>query len=147
MNSKFTKWIIFSVLLALIPLISNYAIQLTFDFSPTITSILQKGELSLITVALCATAIGELVASGNQNIIEKLVFSGLCILILIFSAIYFTAISMGEYFVLVIDGRNTQLISFEANHIRNISLFIYCCALVSSGACIRLSGEQRNVFS
>ena len=125
MAVKLLRWLIFSVILALVPLGVSWLIQLTHGVSPSLYSLLQHGELLLIAAALSAAATGELIGSGDNLLKGKLVAGGVSLLIVVFSAIYFASISASVVAQSTLDN----------SVIGASSLIIYISSLVSGGCC------------
>lgn len=91
---KLIRWIIFTAICSLIPLAFAYFDLLFKDRSPGIEKIIRNGELLLITTVICATAIGEILASGattQPTIVRvlKLTVGGAVFIIALFSALLF----------------------------------------------------------
>jgi hypothetical protein len=68
---RLAKWLIFSVLLALLPLALNYLHVLTRGGDPTLERLLGKGELLLIAASISAAAVGSVIGSGKDRLIAK----------------------------------------------------------------------------
>jgi hypothetical protein len=95
-NSKATRlvqWLIFSVAVAIAPLIFSYISQLTRGLDPSIGVILRNGELLLISTAIAAEAIGELLSSKTASPTNKMISGGCSILVLFFGSLWFADIT------------------------------------------------------
>jgi hypothetical protein len=70
------KWVIFSVIIALAPLGASFLNGLTDEASPAWLAVgkkvLAEGELLLISAAIAADAIGDLIGSGKDELTLKL---------------------------------------------------------------------------
>ena len=90
---------IFSVIIALTPLLFNFMSFVTIGRSVSVTEVLYRGELLLISTAIAADATGRLVGSGNEWVFPKLLGVGAAVCDLMISAWWFgnisTAISSG----------------------------------------------------
>jgi len=65
MSDKLLRWLIFSVLIALCPIVSNALILLTKDADASLAALVGRGELLLIVAGMCARGLGQLVAAGT----------------------------------------------------------------------------------
>jgi hypothetical protein len=128
-TEKMAKWVLFSVTMALIPLVAAYFIQATRGNTPPWIEIVGRGELLLITAALCARSSGELFSAGHGVPLEKIVAGGAAIGVLLFTAIYFADVSSAVRSAALIDYKLVSL----------LSVFLYLCAIVSGARCIYLS--------
>jgi hypothetical protein len=133
MLGKLMKWGVFSVLLALVPLGVSWLIQMTHNQNPTLESILAHGELLLITAALCATATGDLIGSGNSLLTGKYVAGGFSLVIVLAAAIYFADIAATLATV------TTAQPGLDLGLVADASLAIYVCGVIVSGCCVALS--------
>jgi hypothetical protein len=129
MSAKLLRWLIFGVLLALVPLVFSWFCRLIFSEDASLKTLLSQGELLLITAALCAAAIGELLGSDDKQKNWKIISGGASLMILIFSALIFSVISNQSLFST----------SPDIDAVKVASLIVYFCAFVSSGACVYLS--------
>lgn len=127
---KLIRWTIFSVAVALLPLVFH-ALQLTTrGKAVSVTAVTSHGELLLISVALAAAAIGDLLGNRNWTLsIPKLVASGFCMLMLLLSSFYYADISACRM--------SGQLI--EDGVIATVSVLSYAFTLVCSGCCVALA--------
>jgi hypothetical protein len=131
MRAKLTRWTIFSVLLALVPLLVSALIRATRRQAADLDTILSNGELLLITVGLAGAAVGELIGSGRgvARPMRELISAGMSVVILVVSALYFADVAAAKAAAQVVD---SPLIA-------SVSLGVYVAALISSGACIALA--------
>src|SRR5262245_18068067 len=93
MGEKFSRWAIFSVTMALVPLGVSALIQATHGLPPKLESTIGHGELLLITAALCARSAGELFGSGADYQIGKIIAGGATLLVMLIAAIYFAHVA------------------------------------------------------
>jgi hypothetical protein len=93
MGAKLARWFVFSVLIALLPICFTYVYMLTDGKSPSLPDVLARGELLLISVALAADALGDLIASGPSNVGFKIAAGGGCLLTIVFASLYFAVVS------------------------------------------------------
>ena len=129
MNENVLKWLIFGVLLALVPLAAGWLFKLIFGGNTSLEALTSQGELLLITAGLCAAGVGSLIGSGEDLKKAKIVSGGLSIVILLLSAIVFSFIS----------NPGVLTVKPDTNVVLQASIWIYICAFLSSGACAYLS--------
>ena len=102
MTEKLVRWLVFSVAIALLPLAFNGLKVLGRGETLTFVSLCSRGELLLISAAISAAAIGELVGRGGGKAIPKLLAVGSCVIILALASWWFAdvsfAINYGEAF-------------------------------------------------
>lgn len=130
MFEKLTKWLIFGVFLALIPLVVAWLIQFTHTQHTNLEAVLSHGELLLITAGISAASTGELFGTGPSYKIPKILSGGASILILFLTVGYFADISA------------TSLLSsntVERSILCETSITLFVCTLVTSTSCIILS--------
>ena len=126
MLKQIIKWMIFSVLLAIVPLVTKWLFHLIAANPTTFDELISHGELLLIGTALAGTALGEVILSHKQPGILTLCCGGGCILILIMGSMLFAYVSGAVL------SEGTVNISI----IQTISVWVYICAFVTSGSCI-----------
>jgi hypothetical protein len=91
-SEKLTRWIIFNVMVALVPLFAGYlGLQLGRE-EPGLHTLTARGELLLISSAIAAAAVGELIPAGRSKATFKLCAGGTCILLVLVSSLVFAAI-------------------------------------------------------
>ena len=76
------QWMIFSVIIALMPLVFNAIRRTMKGQGIDIFEICSEGELLLISAAIAAASLGELFGAENSHNIAKLISGGSCIIIL-----------------------------------------------------------------
>ena len=129
MSEKLVRWLMFSVVLALIPIAFETLSLLTRGKSATVGQMLEHGELYLVATGLCATATGELFGSGERLPRKKIICGGATIIVLLFAALCFADVSAAQ-----IGGG-----AVEVDVVRNLSLLLLGCAVLSSAACVKLA--------
>ncbi|MEV2267785.1 hypothetical protein [Nonomuraea africana] len=67
MSLRIHRWILFEVFFALMPIIFNYANSRMIGVPASYATLVGKGELLLISGAICAAGMGELVASITKK--------------------------------------------------------------------------------
>lgn len=128
MAEKFTVWLIFSVILALAPIMFNAILTFITGKTPTLDQLLKNGELLIIAVAIGADAIGKLFGSGPNRKLLKITAGGGCTLLIIFSSLLFSAIST-----------NALGTSLDPARVATISSIMFFMTVVTSGSCTLLA--------
>lgn len=123
---KMLKWLLFSVLIALLPIMFNWIILVSRSSPSSLQDVIKQGELLLVIAALTASGLGEIIASGSYMAIGKIFASGGCVIILIFASLYYSYVSTTNY---VLDSSIVSL----------TSLWLYVFAVISSGSCVALA--------
>jgi hypothetical protein len=130
---KVLKWLMFSVLLALVPIafgVLSYASRNSgLGLQVSTARILSHGELLLVASALCAAAVGESFGEGKKYRIPKLLSAGCAIIILLFSALYFADASAAYL----------AEVEYNENLVRTTSIYVFIAAVIASGSCIALA--------
>jgi len=129
MITKIVKWFIFSVIIALLPIIFNLLIVLSNGVAPSLEILTSRGELLLVAAGIAASAIGELIASGQNYMTPKLLAGGSCVIILSLASLYFAHIS-----ATIILGK-----TLDANVVSYTSMYLYIFAILSGASCIVLA--------
>ena len=128
---RFVRWLIFSVVLSLVPLGVSALIRATRGQAVTLESLLANGELLLIAAALTSAAVGDLLGGTGKRPVRELIAGGSCIVLLAVSALYFADVSAA---------RASQS-TIDLGLVRSISIVLFSCALLSSGSCVLLSED------
>ncbi|MDV7341322.1 hypothetical protein RYZ26_17060 [Terasakiella sp. A23] len=129
MPKKLTKWLFFSVLVSLTPLLFNVLILVSKNKTFDLNAILGSGELLLIVAAMCAASIGEVIGSGNRLQIVKIIAGGASVIVLMVSALYFSSIAEAKL--------SQQPMDADIVSSTSISLFLISC--ITSSICIAIS--------
>jgi hypothetical protein len=126
-GGRLLKWLIFSVLLALLPLAYNCLHVLTRNGSLSLASLLGKGELLLIAASISAAAVGSLIGGSKDSLILKFVAGGGSVLLLGLTSLYYVDITLpapGEIL-------NAAVISWT-------SLAIFGLSVIAGAGCVAL---------
>jgi hypothetical protein len=67
MAERLVKWTFFSVLVALLPLVFAYLIPAVGGKAATVTAVIGKGELFVVSASLCAAAVGDLIGKSHED--------------------------------------------------------------------------------
>lgn len=102
---KLARWAFFTVLISLVPIALDYIVLVARDESVhhRLTDVLDHGELYLLSSAFLCVGLGEIVGSGPDRRVAKVVISGLSTVSLIISIGLYVAVknvseSVGSYF-------------------------------------------------
>jgi len=128
MLERLTRWFIFSVLVTMVPLGFSFARRATEGQLATLNAVISHGELLLISVATCAVAIGELIASGSRRSVLQVLAAGGCVITLISASLYFAYVS--------------STTSPNAEVVTRTSVWIFAFGLLASAFCIMLAEKQ-----
>jgi hypothetical protein len=123
MGARLLKWVFFTVLVSFTPLILT-GLVLWADDKMVVSSLWPHGELLLISTAIAADAIGEMIPTGPRARAAKIVAVGSCVLLLIISALWYAVI---------------QIHGFNAGKISESSLFLFAGTLIASLGCQALA--------
>lgn len=141
MINRMIKWLIFSVLIALLPILFNLLFAMTYGGEIALTRLLGRGELLLIAVGLCATALGDvLFANGSFTRSRprlwralRLVVGGACVLVIAASSFYYALASE----------RYSQGLQAREEAVLVISSICYATAVICSGISVWLTERSR----
>lgn len=129
---ELTIWLLFSVLLALAPLLFNAAFVYVSGQNPTLVQLLRNGELLLIAVAIGADAIGKLMASGNTLRLPKIVAGGAAILLVIFCSLLFASVATSSIGT-----------SLDPTRVANVSALMFGLTVIAGMSCTVLAEVER----
>lgn len=130
MVEKLLKWLLFSVIVSIVPLFSIYIILHLNSTNPSLISLISRGELQLISVALLANGIGEIVASNSVKKIFQILLAGLSTVLLLIISIWYGAIAN-----ILISGKAAN------SSMEYPTLITFIIAFFVSGLCI-LAGDN-----
>jgi hypothetical protein len=129
MGERFARWLVFGVVIALLPLGFKYVVGLTDGPPPSTTTLLAHGELLLVSVAVAAAAVGELIGRGRRRVVFKLLAGGGCVATILFSSLYFAVVS--------------ERTVAHPEVVARMSMLLFGLTIVASGSCIALAEEGR----
>lgn len=134
MANKLLKWLIFGVLVALLPILFNLLFAISVGAEVTVGRIIGRGELLLIAVGLCSTALGDLVLAELPVRSRfwrgaRLVLTGMCVVVIAASSFYFALVS----------DRYARQIDVSEEVVVLISSTLYAAAVISSVMSVLLS--------
>jgi hypothetical protein len=128
---RFAYWLIFSVLVALLPIVFNMGKAYFYGEPVILSSLLKNGELLIISVAIGADALGRIIEGGsNQNILKlpRIVATGSCLCLVILSSLFFSLIST--------DFGNSPV---DPERTSTVSMTIFFLTIITGGSCLYLS--------
>jgi hypothetical protein len=126
---RFLRWFIFTLLVSILPiLVSAIALWLSGDH-PSIVEILGAGELLMICCALSATAVGDIVATKLRHPNAKLIFAGLCVLVVVVTTVGYTLIVVA----------NHRHFPYDQNLVAIVSMCLFLFTGICSAVCVALS--------
>ena len=134
MWASFLKWLMFQICFGLLPIGLNAVRILAEGDSFTWTKILSRGELLLISCALSAGAIGDIVAINTRHIGTRIVAVGCCVV----------SLFLGAYSYAQLSGQISSGNGYNAPFVAVYSTWLYLFSVVASGGCIFL-GEENQV--
>ena len=125
--TKLVRWTIFGVVFALLPFALNWWHMWTASGSNPwyVYQLWPRGELLLVSVAIAADAIGDLVGSGGSLLIFKLIACGGCVLALFIAAAWFS--------------QSQFALNPNSIKISNASMCVFMLTIISGGACKALA--------
>ncbi|WP_052277929.1 hypothetical protein [Microcystis panniformis] len=129
MLRKIIQWIIFGVVLAIVPLVVALLIRATRGQSTELVDLLRNGELLLVTAGIVGAAIGDLLGGNRTQPIFELFSGGACVLILVVSSILYADVSAAH--------ASQQPVNIAV--IERSSLWLFSGGVVSSFFCVVFS--------
>lgn len=141
MAAKLARWLLFSVLFSLIPLVIDFVSELArTNGSLAWDSFGRHGELYLLASAMCAVGLGEILGSREKAIIPKISAGGAAALIIALATALYT-ISASDAALALAHQAGTQVSANEtfAKNVLNYSGLMFLFACVVSTSCIALS--------
>ncbi len=93
MAERLIRWFVFSVLVALLPFVWNWISLVTQEKAATLETMFCRGELFLVSCALCAAALGELIGTGRKFAEFKLLVGFGCLSVLMLNSLWFSQVS------------------------------------------------------
>lgn len=123
------KWLFFSVLIALVPLIAAYLFMLIKGRNPGLDDVAGSGELFLVVIALCGAAIGDLLTSAATKAFTKLLSGGLTLVVLLLASLLYAGVS----------DATTSRDALDSGWVVTISGALFLMGIVSCGCCIAVS--------
>lgn len=131
LSVRLIRWLVFSVIVALLPLAFNALRLRTLDPA----AIYGRGELLLVTAALTAAAIGDLLGpeASQARVVGKLFIAGGCVVDLVLASAWFGDISAAL--------RGAEGIGTDPSHVAAMSGVLFALAVAAGGSAKILSRE------
>lgn len=126
-SEKLVRWFIFSVMVALAPLVISYLGLRLDGQEPRFYMLTMRGEVLLISTTIASAAVGEIIASGREKAIQKLVSGGSCVLFVLHSSLLFAAIQARQ--------------AADPQSLLAASLVLFAGTLLASSSCVYLAHE------
>lgn len=133
MLERFIRWLVFSVVLALLPIGLN-AIKTIFRAGETFAwlGLIEHGELLIIAAAVSAAAMGLLIGTGNGRFkIGKIIAGGAALIMTLVAASSYADLSAAI-------GAGVPM---KPDAIFATSIVVFICSFVASAGCVVL-GEK-----
>lgn len=131
MAEKLAKWLIFSVILALLPFAFNYLRLASRGVDPTMAKLLGGGELLLVAAGISAAAVGDLIGSGADRRLAKLFAGGGSIVVLCLASLHFADVAAAR-----------AAPTFDASVVVWSSQMLFAFAVLGGGGCVALAEAQ-----
>jgi hypothetical protein len=130
MWSKLTRWLIFTVVLSLLPLMLDFVLKAADGSSPSINEVISRGELCLVCTALAGVGLGELLGLSDEAALTKIVLGGACFL----SAV----ISIALYIAMKATTGNTGSLYLD-----NLSWYVFAETVITSTVSVVVSEVRK----
>jgi len=130
MRTKFRKWLIFSVVLALLPLAFAFLLALGSEGPrPILPHLVDDGELLLLAVGLSTAALGNALYFQDSMQVRRDWMVGVCAINLALASFLFAVVSVGN------------ASGTDVGYAVVVSLVLYVSAVITSGVCATLTGR------
>jgi hypothetical protein len=125
---EFTLWIIFSVIIALVPIFFSYLVLYYLGKTPSVVEVLSAGQLLIVSVAIGADATGRIIGTSRPLVrIARIIAGGGCIVLIILSSLLFAYVSSDQ----------TNQIVLE--NVADNSIILFLIIFINSAACVIIS--------
>lgn len=128
MIESLVRWVIFSVIVALLPLGFNLLRDIGRGRGVSFVRLFSHGELLLVSAAISAGALGQLFGVRESLSIAKVISGGACVVILTLASLWFADIS----------GAGDSKPSLDTKAICKGSMIIFACTVIASCCCVAL---------
>jgi len=125
---KLLRWFIFSVAVAMIPLALTYFVLEIERQNPTLEDVLSNGELLLISTAIAAAAIGEVIGTTPKRAVLKILATGVCTITAMLGSVFYTIIRTAA--------------APDPRPIMTVSLLVFGGTILASAGCMYLAHEE-----
>ena len=123
------KWFVFSVCIALMPIIFSFIVLSIQRNNVSLASLLGRGELLILASALCAAALGDLLMSKKAKPWARLICGGSTLLSLVMSSLLFAAIA----------GTPAKGQELDLVLVRDVSLWLFLLSLITCGSSVAVA--------
>lgn len=136
MKRELLQWLIFSVIVSLLPFLFVVLNGLTEGQLPILANLFSGGELQLISVGLAASAMGELLARRSTRKTLEVLAIGLAVVVLILASWWYANLTIKIQIGTPIHHGNVAI----------GSIYLYIAAFITSLCCKILTflGSERN---
>ena len=134
MVERIIRWLLFSVVISLIPFIFSYFKSILRGNIINLTILIERGELLLISTTIMAAAFGQYITSKLTIGLPEILLSGSSIFFIILSSLLYAEISTAS-------SNGEQL---EHNMVYTLSIVFFGVSLLISGSCIAFSKVESN---
>jgi len=121
------RWLIFGVIMGLIPIVTAYVYQMTATGHTTFADIIDSGELLLVSAVMSGAAVGEIVGRKPKYPLLTIVAAGSAVAVLFFASLYFAQVA-------------TTSVA-RPDLVVKISLWVLGSTVICGGSCVAL-GED-----
>ena len=130
-RKKLIIWTTFSVIMGSLPIVLNMMILFSNNKPIAFFNLFAHGELLLISVAIAADAVGDMIYGKKFERVRDVTCICICFLIIIFSVSWFGSLGIG--------GQTANISGFGL-----ISLGLFVATIIISGMC-KVRTEETNV--
>jgi len=128
MTQRLLHWLIFSVAMALLPIVFTALSLKTRGNAIELTLLVKHGELLIVAAALSASGVGEILLARSPTSLTRTVVGGAALGILGLASFYFADVSAGY--------RSGEQLRVDV--IRDTSLWLFGFSVLTGGSCVAL---------
>ncbi len=128
MIQKLLNWLIFSVAMALLPIVFTALSLRTRGNAVDFATLVSHGELLIVAAALSARGVGEILLARSPNSLTRTIVGGAALVILGLASLYFADVAAGH--------RSGDRLQIDV--IRDTSLWLFGFSVATGGSCIAL---------
>jgi hypothetical protein len=128
MGAKIARWLLFSVAFSLVPIIANYllAVGKSSKAFPPLSTVIQHGELFLLSTGLAAVGLGEVIGANQRAKIIKIITGGVSSINMLLSTLLFATL-------------NNTPDELATSYFSYLSFWIFLFTCVVATSCVVLS--------
>ncbi len=132
MGDRLLRWLLFGVIIALIPFIARGVMCIYHKDAFDMSKLLSHGELLLVSVALSARGLGDVITEGAQpRKKRRMVVGGISAILIFLSTFFFADINAAW------NGGGTPP-NFDFHNVLAISICVYIATFICSGCAVIL---------